>query len=128
MFVIIICMALVVFMPLVAKAPLAWQMHKSNGYDNRNPRQQQAGLQGLGARALAAHQNCYEAIAYFAPTVLLVIAMDAHTVFTAQLCIAFVLLRLAYLICYWANWHIIRSILWVLGMLTIGIHYYLLLR
>ena len=127
MFVIIICIAIVIFMPLIAKIPLALQMSKAGGYDNKNPRKQQAALTGLGERAFAAHQNCFEAIAYFAPTVILVLALDEHTVNTAQLCIAFVVARFLYLICYWCNWHIFRSGFWLLGMATVAAHYWFLL-
>jgi uncharacterized MAPEG superfamily protein len=114
-------------MPFLAKVPLAWQMSKQFGYDNKHPREQQNKLTGLGARALAAHQNCFEAICYFAPTVLLVLALDEHNVYTAQLCIAFVLTRLLYLVFYWANWDKLRSIIWVVGMGTIVAHYWMLL-
>lgn len=127
MFVIIICMAVVVFMPMIAKVPLAIMMNRHGGYDNRNPRSQQSQLKGLGARSKAAHDNCFEAICFFAPTVLLVLALDSHTVYTAQLCIAFVILRLLYLICYWCDWHIFRSLVWVLAMATVAGHYVLLL-
>lgn len=127
MFIIIICVAAVVFMPLLAKVPLAVQMNKQGGYDNKYPRTQQKQLTGIGARAQAAHENCYEAICYFAPTVLLVLALDEHNVYTAQLCIVFVIARLAYLGCYWANWHIARSLSWAVGMATLVAHYWMLL-
>nr|WP_284731266.1 MAPEG family protein [Glaciecola sp. XM2] len=119
-------MALVVFMPLVAKIPLVVMMHKEGKYDNRHPRSQQNRLEGLGARASAAQQNSFEAICFFAPTVLLVLALDSHNLYTVQLCIAFVLLRFIYLICYWGNWHIARSVIWVLAMATVVAHYVLL--
>ena len=127
MFVIIICVAIVVFMPLLAKVPLAISMAKQGGYDNKHPRTQQSQLSGLGARAHAAHLNSYEAICYFAPTVLLVLALDEHTVYTAQLCIGFVIARLIYLGCYWANWHILRSTAWAVSMGLLVPHYYMLL-
>ena len=110
-------------MPVLAKAPVAFVMNKLGGYDNRLPRLQQTELNGFGARALAAHNNCFEAIAYFAPTVLLVLAMDAHTVYTVYLCLAFVGLRILYVISYWANWHFFRSSFWLLGMATVFAHY-----
>ncbi|WP_371194196.1 MAPEG family protein [Glaciecola sp. SC05] len=127
MFVIIICMAVVVFMPLLAKVPLALMMNREGKYDNRHPRSQQNRLEGLGARAKAAQENSFEAICFFAPTVLLVLALDAHTVYTVQLCIAFVGLRLVYLLCYWCDWHLARSIVWVAAMGTLVAHYVMLL-
>jgi uncharacterized MAPEG superfamily protein len=120
-------MAIVVFMPMLAKVPLAVLMNKEGGYDNRNPREQQKALAGLGARAKAAHENCFEATTFFAPTVLLVLALNAVNQTTAYLCIAFVICRLVYIACYLADWHILRSLFWGLGMITIAAHYVLLL-
>lgn len=126
MFVIVICFALVLVMPMIAKVPLAIMMNKEGGYDNRYPRAQQAKLKGLGARANAAHQNCFEAICFFAPTVLLVLALDEHTLYTVQLCIGFVIARIFYLAFYWANWHVARSTAWVIAMGLLVPHYVML--
>lgn len=120
-------MGIVVFMPLITKIPLAIAMHKIKGYDNEYPRLQQSKLEGAGARALAAHKNCFEAICYFAPTVLLVITLDEHTLYTVQLSIAFVIARILYLCCYWCNWNKLRSTSWLIGMCTIVAHYWMLL-
>jgi uncharacterized MAPEG superfamily protein len=119
-------MAIVVFMPMLAKVPLALMMNKSGGYDNRMPREQQKALKGLGARAKAAHENCFEATTFFAPTVLLVLALNAVNDTTAYLCIAFVVCRLLYLVCYWADWHLARSLFWGIGMVAIAAHYFLI--
>lgn len=127
MFVIIICLLIVVLMPLLAKLPVAIGMAKLGAYDNKHPRAQQAKLEGFSARAYAAHQNCFEAICLFAPSVLLVLALDEHNVYTVQLCIAFVVSRFLYIGFYWANWDKLRSIVWVLGLLTILAHYWMLL-
>ncbi|GBL05556.1 MAPEG family protein [Glaciecola sp. KUL10] len=127
MTIVVICLLIVVLMPLVAKVPLAIMMHRSGQYDNRHPRAQQAALTGFGARTHAAHQNCFEATTYFAPTVLLVLAVNATDHITAYLSIAFVVCRLAYLVCYWADYHIVRSTFWVIGMATVIAHYVRLL-
>jgi uncharacterized MAPEG superfamily protein len=126
-FIIIICVAVIVFMPIIAKFPVVFAISKQGKYDNKYPRQQQEHLEGLGARAVASHKNCFEAICYFAPTILLVIALDAHNVYTVQWSVAFVLIRCLYLGFYWANWHILRSIAWATGMATLVPHYWLLL-
>ena len=127
MTIVVICIAIVVFMPMIAKAPLAFLMNKQGGYDNRLPREQQKSLTGLGARSKAAHENCFEATTFFAPTVLLVLALNALDQTTAYLCVAFVVCRFMYLICYWADWHILRSTVWAIGMFTIAAHYFGLL-
>lgn len=126
MTIVVICLAIVVFMPMLAKVPLAIMMNKKGGYDNRNPREQQKALDGLGARAKAAHENCFEATSFFAPTVLMVLALNAVNHTTAYLCIAFVVCRLIYIGCYLANWHLLRSIVWGIGMVTVAAHYFLL--
>jgi len=114
-------------MPILAKVPLALSMNRSGGYDNRLPRLQQNSLSGFGARAMAAHQNCFEAITFFAPTVLVVLALNAVTQTTAYLCIVFVLCRLVYLVCYWLDYHVARSVFWAIGTVTIIAHYGILL-
>ena len=55
------CVFISALLIYVAKIPVAKAMNEQGGYDNHLPRQQQAQLTGFGARALAAHQNCFEA-------------------------------------------------------------------
>ena len=109
-------------MPLLAKAPLAHAMKqqgggKVSGYDNKHPRQQQSELTGFGARCLAAHQNSFEAMIFFAPAAVLTIATNTLTATTAWLCITWVVCRLAYLICYWRNWDLMRSSVWAIAII-----------
>jgi uncharacterized MAPEG superfamily protein len=101
---------------------------KQGKYDNKHPRLQQANLEGLGARAVAAQQNSFEAVCFFAPTVLLVLALNEHTVNTAQWCVAFIVCRFLYLGFYWANMDILRSLAWTAAMATLVPHYYALLN
>jgi uncharacterized MAPEG superfamily protein len=56
-----------------------------------------------------------------------VLALNAVNHTTAYLCITFVICRLAYLVCYWGDWHLLRSLFWGIGMATIATHYFLLL-
>jgi len=114
-------------MPFLAKVPVAIAMSKLGAYDNKYPRQQQAQLEGFGARAYAAHQNCYEAICLFAPTVLLVLALDEHTIYTVQLCMIYVLTRFLYILFYWLDWDKLRSVSWVVGIISLIAHYWFLL-
>ncbi|MDA8621407.1 MAPEG family protein [Psychrosphaera sp.] len=113
-------------LPYLAKAPLALAMHKSGkegqegskGYNNKHPREQQRSLTGFGARCLAAHENSFESLILFAPAVLLVIATGNVSSFTAALAGIFVVSRLAYLVCYWLNWDIARSTVWLIGIVS----------
>ena len=111
----LICLLITILMPFLAKAPLALAMHKESRYDNKYPRAQQQRLDGFGARATAAHYNCFEALACFAPAVLAVLAVDAVNQ-TAVLCAwLFVAARVAYIVCYWLNQDVLRSVSWVVA-------------
>jgi uncharacterized MAPEG superfamily protein len=100
----------------VARMPVTTAMKEQGGYNNHLPRQQQAQLTGLGARAVAAHQNSFEAFILFAVGVLM-----AHTTQTAGwlidlLAIIFVISRVIYLVCYWKDLTWQRSLVWLVGL------------
>ena len=110
------CVFISALLIFVAKIPVAKAMNEQGGYNNHLPRQQQAQLTGFGARALAAHQNCFEAFILFAVGVLM-----AHTTQTAgwlidTLAIIFVVTRIIYLLCYWGDWAWQRSLVWFIGL------------
>ena len=65
------CVFLAFVVTMLTKAPVAVaQLRQPGGYDNRLPRDQQAGLSGWGRRALGAHLNAFEAFPAFAAAVL----------------------------------------------------------
>ncbi|MHC8393679.1 MAPEG family protein [Pseudomonas sp. LB3P93] len=110
------CVFISALLIYVAKIPVAKAMKEQGGYNNHLPRQQQAQLTGFGARAVAAHQNCFEAFMLFAVGVLM-----AHTTQTAgwlidSLAIIFVITRIVYLLCYWADLAWQRSLVWFVGL------------
>jgi uncharacterized MAPEG superfamily protein len=110
------CVFISALLIYVAKIPVAKAMNEQGGYDNHLPRQQQAQLTGFGARALAAHQNCFEAFILFSVGVLM-----AHTTQTAGwlidlLAIVFVITRIIYLLCYWVDLAWQRSLVWFVGL------------
>ncbi|WP_095051820.1 MAPEG family protein [Pseudomonas sp. Irchel s3b2] len=110
------CVFISALLIYVAKIPVAKAMNEQGGYNNHLPRQQQAQLTGFGARALAAHQNSFEAFLLFAVGVLM-----AHTTQTAgwlidALAIIFVITRVIYLLCYWVDLAWQRSLVWFVGL------------
>ncbi|NKI35632.1 MAPEG family protein [Wenzhouxiangella sp. XN79A] len=112
----IACLLFSALMVVLTKVPLAMQMAKDErGYDNRNPRRQQAGLTGFGARALAAHQNMIEAFPIFAAGVLVALISGATGTWLPGLALTFVGARIVYSICYWADLPTLRSAFWVIG-------------
>lgn len=108
-----ICMLL----PFLAKAPLVVAMHRQpGGYDNHNPREQQAGLHGFGQRANAAHYNSFEALLIYVCAVVAVGLSGSVDATMEILAWVFVLSRLGYLLCYWYDAASLRSLVWMLGM------------
>lgn len=110
------CVFISALLIFVARMPVAKAMKEQGGYNNHSPRAQQAQLTGFGARALAAHQNSFEAFILFSVGVLM-----AHTTQTAGwlvdgLAIIFVIARIIYLLCYWADLAWQRSLVWFVGL------------
>ncbi len=90
----------------------------AGGYDNRDPRGQQAQLAGLGRRALAAHQNSFEAFAPFAAGVIAAVQRRADLTAIAYLSVAFVVVRATYIGAYLADRATLRSSMWGLGIVA----------
>ncbi|NRQ42478.1 MAPEG family protein [Rheinheimera sp. YQF-2] len=105
-------------LPFLAKAPLAFAMQKSGGYDNHNPRVQQSALQGFGQRANAAHYNSFEALLIYACAVLSVVGLNAVDQTTVILGWVFIMSRIAYLACYWLDYATSRSLMWLIGIVA----------
>jgi len=110
------CLLISLALPYIAKIPLAYAMQQQGGYDNNHPRAQQAALTGFGARALAAHQNSFEAIIIFAPALLLAIAIKNTGEFIQLLAIIHVIARVLYNILYLINWGTLRSLVWFVAL------------
>jgi uncharacterized MAPEG superfamily protein len=118
MSVIVMCLFIAALLPLLAKAPVAYAMHKLGGYDNKHPRNQQAQLTGFGARALAAHQNSFESLIIFAPAALVALVTN-HTGETVQyLAIIHVLARALYNLLYLLNYDLLRTLSWTIATLA----------
>ena len=102
----------------LAKAPVAKAMAEEGGgrYDNHHPRAQQARLTGFGARALAAHQNSFEAFPLFAAGVLVAHVTQTQGSLIDTLAVLFVVSRVLYLLLYWADMAWQRSVVWVTGL------------
>ena len=112
----IACLLFSALMLVLTKVPVAVAMNREGrGYDNRNPRAQQARLEGFGARALASHQNMIEAFPVFAAGALVALIGGVDGAWLPGLSLAFVFARVAYSICYWADLATLRSLFWVIG-------------
>ena len=83
------------------------------GFDNSKPRDPTFYQEPLRARALAAHQNGWEAFPFFAAAVLLAEMRHGPQGIVNGLAIAFVLLRTVYVAMYVANKPTPRSTVWL---------------
>ncbi|MBK5509043.1 MAPEG family protein [Pseudomonas sp. TH15] len=110
------CVMIAIFLPYictgVAKVVGGYRLS-----DNHDPRDFMESLNGLARRAHAAQLNSFEVTPAFAAAVIV-----AHLVGTAQLvtvnvlAVMFITSRLLYIICYLADWAILRSLVWFVGM------------
>ncbi|MDX9671514.1 MULTISPECIES: MAPEG family protein [unclassified Pseudomonas] len=110
------CVLIAIFLPYictaVAKAVGGYRLS-----DNHDPRDFLESLNGVARRAHAAQLNSFEVTPAFAAAVIV-----AHLVGTAQLvtvnvlAVMFITSRLLYIICYLADWAILRSLVWFVGM------------
>lgn len=102
-------------LPYLAKIPVAIAMNKLGGYDNVNPRKQQAQLKGFGARALAAHQNAFESLIIFGVAVSVALATGSTTDIIVNLAIIHIVARIMYSIMYYLDKNILRSLSWAVA-------------
>ena len=110
------CVFLAFLLNIISKGPVAVAMaHQSGGYDNKNPRDQQAGLDGWGRRAVAAHLNSFEAFPAFAAAVLVAVIAGADPIWTTRLAVVFVVVRALYIPLYLADLSLLRSLVWTVG-------------
>ena len=113
--ILIICLLISVLLPYIIKFFVGYFMYKERGYDNHYPRIQQARLQGIGARAVAAHQNGFESLSVFATSVLTALATN-HISETIQiLAIIYIISRVIYNFFYLMDMATLRSTAWFVG-------------
>ena len=104
------CLLVAVLMPYV----LAWigTYHKSRQLgkvDNNNPRAQAAQLTGAGARAVAAQQNAWEALAVFTASLFAAFFAGVAPASLATPALVVVAARIAHAACYLADLASARS-------------------
>lgn len=118
MFILTICLFIAACYPFLSKVPLGYAMTREGQYDNHQPRLQQHRLTGFGARALAAHQNSFEALLIFGLGALSVMIMRRVTPTVDILAITFVISRFVYHVAYLMNLSSLRSLVWFVGFLS----------
>ena len=110
------CVLFMGLLPIVAAGIAKKGFH---GYDNSAPRQWLAQQTGFRARANAAQANLFESLPLFFAAVIIASIAHAPQDRIDLLAIGFVLARIAYLICYVANWPTTRTTVWFFGIICV---------
>ena len=104
-----------------------FRMRQFGGIDNKHPRLQQAKMEGIGARAVAAHQNAWEALGFFTAAVAVLSIANptaAQGPAAANLSFGFLATRIAHPILYLANLDVLRSAVFLVGIACVlGLFY-----
>ena len=111
-----IAFACVLFMGLLPYVATGIAKKGFEGYDNSMPRQWLAKQTGFRARANAAQANLFESLPFFFAAVIIAHMANAPQARIDLLAIGFVIARIAYLVCYVANWPTTRSVVWLAGI------------
>jgi uncharacterized MAPEG superfamily protein len=109
------CVLVAGLMPYVAVT-----IAKAGGsrYDNRDPRAWLERQEGFRKRAHNAQANAFEAFPFFAVAVIVATLTGAPQERVDALAVIFIAGRVAYLVCYLADWHWARSAAWLIGWLA----------
>ncbi|MEI9936525.1 MAG: MAPEG family protein [Pseudomonadota bacterium] len=86
--------------------------------NSRAPRLQDSELAGRAARAQGAHYNSLEALAYFAPAVIVAHLTHASASWSARLALLFVACRVAHGLAYLADRQPLRTAFFAVGLLS----------
>lgn len=118
MFIVTLCLFISAWLPFLSKIVVAVAMSKEGRYDNQYPREQQKRLTGFGARALAAHQNSFEALLIFAVATLTAMTVGNLGLLIQISAIVFIISRICYHITYLLDWPMLRSLIWFVGLVS----------
>ena len=91
---------------------------EKGGLDNNNPRVWLAQQTGWRARANAAQANTFEAIPFFFAAVVIAHQLQANQTPLDLLALAFIVLRIGYIVMYVGNLANARSIVWAMAFLV----------
>ena len=114
-----IAYACILFMGLLPYVAAGIAKKGFEGYDNGMPRQWLAKQTGFRARANAAQANIFESLPFFFAAVIIASVAHAPQDRIDLLAMGFVIARIAFLICYIADWPTTRSIVWLFGIICV---------
>ncbi len=114
----IVCIILTGFLPIIAAGIAKFGPTKSassDPYDNNQPREWLAKQTGLRARANAAQANTFESLPFFYIAIAIAMILEAPQARIDVLAIAYLLARVAYIVCYVMDWANLRTFVWLIA-------------
>ena len=111
------CVLIAIFLPYLCTGVAKFSGGKFGLRHNHDPRAFLEGLDGVAKRAHSAQLNGFEVTPAFAAAVIIAhLAGTAELVTINVLAVLFITSRLLYIICYLADWAILRSLVWFVGI------------
>jgi len=111
------CVLIALFLPYLCTGLAKFSQGKFGPRQNHDPRAFLDTLEGFAKRANSAQLNSFEVTPAFAAAVIIAhIVGNAQPVTLDVLAVLFITSRLLYIICYLADWALLRSIVWFIGM------------
>ncbi|MDD0977210.1 MAPEG family protein [Pseudomonas fontis] len=111
------CVLIALLLPIVCTSIAKFSSGRYSLGRNHDPRAFLDTLEGLPRRANAAQLNSLEAFPAFAAAVIIAdILGNAEQVTQDVLAVLFITSRLLYIICYLADWAMLRSAVWFVGL------------
>ncbi|WPN97933.1 MAPEG family protein [Pseudomonas sp. MUP55] len=115
------CVLIAIFLPYLCTGVAKFSEGKFGPKHNHDPRAFLETVEGVSKRAHNAQLNGFEVTPAFAAAVIIAhLAGTADLVTINVLAVLFITSRLLYIICYLADWALLRSLVWVVGMALIA--------
>ena len=111
------CILIAICLPYLCTGVAKFSGGKFGLKQNHDPRAFLDSLEGVARRAHSAQLNSFEVTPAFAAAVIVAhLAGNAELVTINVLSVLFITSQLLYIICYLADWAILRSLVWAIGM------------
>ena len=115
------CVLIAIFLPYLCTGVAKFSGGKFGPRQNHDPRAFLDTLEGVAKRAHSAQLNSFEVTPAFAAAVIIAhLAGTAELVTINVLAVLFITSRLLYIICYLADWAMLRSVVWIAGVALIA--------
>jgi uncharacterized MAPEG superfamily protein len=111
-----LCVLIAGLLPYVCAAVAKWGFQN---FDNHNPRQWLAQQTGFRARANAAQANSFESFPLFAAGVIVATLTQVDAARIDVYAFVFVAARVGFIICYVIDKASVRSLFWLVGVLSV---------